>query len=100
MGVRPHFLVDLIVYLVSLAAIYTLRRWNSERQPATVTRRVHLGLTAAAVWLTLGIVLTPSVIARHVPNFWLSWIRAGAIVIAVWTIAAIVLARCWKSLPS
>lgn len=99
MGVRPHLLIDLIVYLASLAAIYTLRRWNSVRQPAKATRRVHLGLTAASVWLTLAIVLSPSVIARHVPNFWLSWIRAGGIVIAVWSIAAIVLACCWRSVP-
>jgi predicted MPP superfamily phosphohydrolase len=100
MGVRPHFLVDLIVYLVSIAAIYTLRRWNSVRQPATAGKRVDLGLTIAAVWLTVGMALTPSVIAKHVPNFWISWIRAGAVAIAVWIIAAIFLACCWRSLPS
>ena len=103
MGFRPHFVFDLIVYLVSLGAIYILRRWNSGQPPGTVPdairNRIGTGLAIAAVWLSLGMALTPAVISRHLPNFWTSWIHAGAVAIAVWSVAALGLAAVWKNVP-
>ncbi len=103
MGPRPHFVFDLIVYLVSLGAIYMLRRWNSAQPPDPaldpVRKRINLGLVISASWLSLGMALTPAVISRHLPNFWTSWIHAGAVAIAVWSVAALILAGFWKNVP-
>ncbi len=100
MGARPHFVVDLIVYFVSLGAIYLLRRWNAARQPGPVRNWTDITLIVAAVWLTAGMALTPAAITRRLPNFWVSWIHAGAVAIALWMLAAFVVAAIWKCLPS
>jgi predicted MPP superfamily phosphohydrolase len=100
MGVRPHFVVDFIVYLVSLGAIYMLRRWNSTQSSESVRLRISAGLALAAIWLTIGMALTPAVISKRIPNFWASWIHAGAVAIAAWVLAAALLALVWKSLPA
>ncbi len=99
MPVGLHVLVDFIVYLVSLAAIYILRRWNSTQRPGPVRQRVRTVLSIAVVWLTIGMALSPAVLSRHLPNYWVSWFRAGAIAIAAWALAAVFIAGFWKSLP-
>ncbi|MEP6539066.1 MAG: metallophosphoesterase, partial [Bryobacteraceae bacterium] len=99
MGVRPHFFVDLTVYLLSLGALYTLRRWNSSRPPGVARDWIGTAIVAAAVWLSVGMALTPTLISRRLPNFWASWIHAGAVAIAVWSMAAVLLAAIWKSVP-
>jgi predicted MPP superfamily phosphohydrolase len=100
MGVRPHFVVDFVVYLVSLGAIYTLRRWNSEQRADTPRKWVGVGLIVAVVWLTVGIILTPAWLSRRLPNFWVSWFHAGAVALAAWSLAAVIVASIWKSLPT
>ena len=77
-----------------------LRRWNAAQLPSQGRARIGIGLAAAAIWLSLGMALTPAVISRHLPNFWASWIHAGAVAIAVWSMAAVVLAAIWKSVPA
>jgi uncharacterized protein len=100
MGVRPHFLVDFLVYIASLAALQLLRRWNSSQRSESVKNRIRLSLRIAVVWLTIGMVLVPASVSRNLPNFWVTWIHAGAIAIAIWSIATVAMAAIWKSLPS
>ena len=100
MVLRSRLLVDLVIYLVSLGALYVLHRWNAIQPPSPARDRIGLGLSAGAIWLSLGVVVTPTKISRYLPNFWVSWIHAGALVVAAWSLAAIVLAAIWRSVPA
>jgi hypothetical protein len=99
MGRRPHYLFDLIVYLVSLGAILMLARWNSAQPSRPARKRIAIGLLIAAIWLSVALILTPNSISGHLPNFWVSWIRAGGVAIAVWSLAALILTAIWMNVP-
>jgi predicted MPP superfamily phosphohydrolase len=90
MGLRPHYLLDLVAGAASVLtlAVYCFtiaRSFDSAR-----TRFwVRFALVAAGAIVTFGVMLSPVRIGSHFPNYFVQWIRGLAIFMAAWVLYSI-----------
>ena len=90
MGLRPHYLLDLVAGIVAVLtlAVYwftILRSFESAR-----TRFwVRFASVVAALIVTVGVMIAPVRIGSHFPNVFVQWIRCFAIFVTAWVLYSI-----------
>lgn len=90
MGLRPHYLLDLVAGVISVLtlAVYwftVLRSFESAR-----TRFwVRFAMVVAALIVTVGVMLAPVRIGSRFPNVFVQWIRCFAIFVTAWILYSI-----------
>ena len=88
MGLRPHYLMDLV--LGSGLLLQPLHACGYWRECLSGRRRIwtRFGISLFAVVVIAGVVLSPNRIAAHFPNSLVQWGRCIGMFLAVWTIYA------------
>src|SRR6476620_10911578 len=92
MGLRPHYLMDLIAGAVSVVTLAVY--WFAARslEPRLARNGLRFTAFAAATAIALGVMLAPVRIGSHFPNDFVQWARCLAIFVAAWVLYSIPIA--------
>lgn len=90
MGLRPHYLLDLVAGAASVLTL-TIYFFTIARSFEAARTRfwVRLGLVGAALIVTLGVMVAPVRIGSRFPNVFVQWIRCFAIFVTAWVLYSI-----------
>jgi predicted MPP superfamily phosphohydrolase len=88
MGLRPHYLMDLVA---GSAAVVTIAiYWFATRSAQPTTRKwFRLLLLFGFLVVAAGVALAPIRVSIHFPNTLVQWVRCVAIFVAVWVLYSI-----------
>ncbi|HUS04954.1 MAG TPA: metallophosphoesterase [Bryobacteraceae bacterium] len=99
MGVRPHYLPELIVWLLCLGAICFLYRWAREEHG--LRRQGAIGILAlSVVWITAGLAFSIYRIVALFPEPLTAWVRGLSIGVAIcllWAFWVLLIIRLFRS---
>lgn len=86
MGLRPHYLLDVIIGAVALLTLALFWRFARSIEHRRARLWVRCGLLAAAALVTAGVALAPARISRLMPAGVPQWVKAGALLTSAWAI--------------
>lgn len=89
----PRWTLDFLIWILSLAAVYSFWRTSAHR------RALRILLAACAGWLCAGMFTSIIRFAILFPNPAVVFIRGGAIVVSVWLMCAIAVRLFWNRMP-
>ncbi len=88
MGLRPHYLMELILGGVAALTLAIYWLW-SKNLDARLRAWARFGIVPILLLILCGVILAPVRIATNFPNFFVQWARCIGMFFAVWTLYAL-----------
>ena len=89
MGLRPHYLFDLIAGGGCLLTLLVYWFWAGTIADPRRRKWVRIAISAAVLIVTAGVALSPVRINRLLANDLVQWVRCAAIFIAIWVLYSV-----------